>query len=258
MANDLIDQPAPLATGTDIALADTASATLNMIAAAARDPAVDPAKLRELMQLQREVIADDAKVQFTRALHLAQAEIPPVKKNGTVSLGQGKGSYPFATFEDMNRVLRPVMEKHGFTISFDMTPKASEGGGAVIKGTLTHAAGHSREASIPLALDTGPGRNNLQAMGSTLSYGKRYLCEMFFNIVREGVDDDGVRGGMRFVGPGQLAELQKIIADIGPTFDEDRFFQTMGIAKLENIETGAFIAARNLLNVKLAQKGKQS
>jgi hypothetical protein len=42
-----------------------------------------------------------------------------------------------------------------------------------------------------LQLDTGPGRNQNQAMGSTLSYGKRYTAEMLLNIVREGEDTDG-------------------------------------------------------------------
>lgn len=253
MATDLLNQKTPgalVASDGD----NLAGSMLNFVATAVKDPNIDVAKLRALLEMQREIIADDAKTQFTRALHKAQAEIPAVDKNGTVSLGIGKGSYQFATFEDMNKVLRPVMARHGFTISFDMATKPGEGGGAIITGTLTHEAGHSRTASIPLALDSGPGRNNLQAMGSTLSYGKRYLCEMFFNIVRKGADDDGVAAGMKFIGPGQLAELEKLLTDTNS--DHSGFLRFMGVDTLKDIQVKDFVAAVNALMAK-KKKGAQ-
>ncbi len=222
---------------------DAAGSLLNFVAMAVKDPGVDVAKLEALLRMQREIIADDAKTQFNRALHAAQAEIPHIDKLGTVSLGSGKGTYKFATWPDMDKVLRPIMDKHGFTLTFDMVLK--EGGGAIIIGTLLHTAGHSKVASIPLALDAGPGRNNLQAMGSTMSYGKRYCAEMLFNLVRKDADDDGRLGGMRFITPDQVAELDTLLTETRS--DKDRFLQMFGVATLDNIEAGAWAAARNLL-----------
>jgi hypothetical protein len=80
------------------------------------------------------------------------------------------------------------MAEEGFTLSFDSKPHDR---GITITGTLLHRDGHSRSATMLLDEDRGPGRNNLQAMGSTLSYGKRYTAEMLLNIVREGDDKDG-------------------------------------------------------------------
>ena len=49
--------------------------------------------------------------------------MPRVAKNGTIRLGEGKGVIPFATWEDMDTALRPVMQRHGFSLSFDVQPE---------------------------------------------------------------------------------------------------------------------------------------
>lgn len=183
-------------------------ALLSVIVQLAQNPSVDVDKFERLLAMQERMETKQAERDFNAALHAAQQEMPRVKKNGTIDLG-GKGSIPFAKWEDIDAVLRPIMQKHGLSLSFDASPR--EGGGAIIAGTLRHSAGHAKTASIPLPLDSGPGRNNLQAMGSTLSYGKRYLAEMFFNIVREGVDDDGKTGGDQPITPDQAEQIATLV-----------------------------------------------
>lgn len=234
--------------------ASPASSLLNFVAQAVSDPSVDVAKLEALLRMQREVVADDAKAQFNAALHAAQREMPRVRKNGTIDLGTDKhsgkarGAIPFAKWEDVDAVLRPIMIEHGFSLTFDMAPRAGEGGGAIVTGTLMHDAGHSKTASIPLALDGGPGRNNLQAMGSTLSYGKRYLAEMFFNIVREGVDDDGKLGGTAFITAEQKDRLVALMQEVGA--DTAGFLRYLDVQSLDEVEQRNFSAAVNALMAK--------
>lgn len=240
---------------TEIAVQpDAPGSVLNIIARAAADPATDVVKLQALLDLQRQVMADQAKVEFTRALHLAQGEIPAIEKDGIIKLvnkdGIDKGSIPFVTYEQMSRFLKPIMDRHGLTIDFDMTAK--EGGGAIISATLTHIAGHSKTISIPLALDSGPGRNNLQAMGSTLSYGRRYCCEMMFNIVRKGVDDDGVLGGSNTLMPEEIAAIERLIKEVGA--DRGKFMTFMKVDRLEDIPHKQYVTAINALEVKRSKK----
>lgn len=230
--------------------AQSGGSLLNFVALAVSDPNVDVAKLEALLRMQREIVSDDARAQFNAALHAAQTETPRVQKNGRVDLGTGKGGYDFATWEDMDAALRPVMQRHGFSLSFDMTTK--EGGGAVVIGTLLHSAGHSKTASVPLALDSGAGRNNLQAMGSTLSYGKRYVAEMLFNIVRVGHDDDSVRGGMLFIAAEQKEKLVALMQEVKA--DTVGFLRYMGVDSLDEIETKNFTAAVNALMAKKKPK----
>jgi hypothetical protein len=222
-------------------------ALLAAIVDMAKDPSVDADKLERLLAMQERMEARQAEALFNQALHAAQQEMPRVAKNGTIRLGEGKGQIAFATFEDVDTALRPIMQRNGFSLSFDMQMK--DGGGAVITGTLRHAAGHARTASIPLALDSGPGRNNLQAMGSTFSYGRRYVTEMFFNIVRTGTDDDGKRGGTRFITDTQADELRQMLKEAsrqeGPFLD--RMFGGE-VRSIEEIEAGpSYLAVKNTL-----------
>lgn len=169
---------------------------LSVIAAAARDPQVDPAKLTALLQLKERVDARNAEVEFNRAFARLMIRMPRVKKNGTVSLrnkeGQDKGSIPFAKWEDVDRVVRPMLSEEGFALSFTCTPSV---GCVEMTGILTHIQGHRITSTMQLPPDVGPGRNALQAIGSSHSYGKRYITLDLLNIVTEGADDDGNSAG---------------------------------------------------------------
>lgn len=211
-----VQQERAVAPTASPAIADGPGALLSAIMQLAANPAVDVEKFERLLAMQERMEAKQAEREFNTALHLAQQEMPRVQKNGTIRLvkdGVDKGSIPFAKWEDVDAALRPIMTKHGFSLSFDTTQR--EGGGAVITGMLRHVAGHQKASSIGLALDTGAGRNNNQAMGSTISYGKRYIAEMLFNIVREGTDDDGKLGGQKTVKEEDADLLRQALLEAG-------------------------------------------
>jgi ERF superfamily protein len=235
---------------------------MNFIAEALSNPAISESKLEVLLRLQREVRDDEAREEFTEALRQAQAEMPRVKKNGTIDLGVDKsngrprGSIPFAKYEDVDAVVRPIAEKYGFSWTFSATERGRDGGGALCTMTLSRGR-HSREISIPLPLDAGPGRNNLQAMGSTMSYCYRYLTEMAFRIVREGADDDGVRGGTVYLSEAEIEEIRSLLLETKT--DVSRWLNLVpGTKSIEEIERGAFVACRNSLLQKRAAAAKKA
>ncbi len=210
-------QPKPLAVQGDMTM-------LNLIAAAATNPNVDVAKLGALLDMQRQVEQRQAEREFTEALHAAQSEVPAVAKNGTITLG-GKGNIPFATLEDVMAALRPIMDRNGLSVTFDNRER--EGGGLIIQASLSHRSGAPPKiASMPLPIDNGPGRNPLQAMGSTLSYGRRYTLEMLFNIVRTGADDDGKEGGSVYVDEVTAKLIEDLLTKSGA--NRDAFLDYMG------------------------------
>lgn len=181
---------------TAVAIPDGPGALLAATLQLARDPSFDPAKLQVMLDMQFKLEDREAERSFARALAAAQSEIPQVSRLGIVDLTKKgerpkpgeKQSYNFTRLEDIDAVLRPIMDKHGFSLSFDREQR--EGGGLVVAGTLSHRDGASRTASFPVPLDSGPGRSNIQAMGSSDTYAKRYIIEGFFNIVRKGRDND--------------------------------------------------------------------
>ena len=225
---------------------------LNIISAASRDSAVDVSKLTALLDLQERVLAKEAKAAFNAALGRLSSGLPRVQRNGTVDLGTGKGGYKFATWEDMDTILRPRMAREGFTLSFNT--KQRDGGGALIYGTLLHVDGHEHTVEIALPLDAGAGRNNLQAMGSTLSYGKRYCADMLFNIVRTDEDDDGVRGGQSFISAEQVADILALIASTESDTDKLLAALKTGARRLEDVQEKDFARVKVALQVKQARK----
>lgn len=224
---------------------------MQMIRDMAANPNADVDKMTALLNFKREVLKDQHEIEFNQALARLLKKLPRIKKDGVVEYavdkarpdGPKKKAFNFATWENVDSVIRPLLEEEGFILSFDSVMK--EGGGAVITGTLLHSSGHSRSSSIPLGLDGSGGKNNLQGMGSTLSYGKRYTTFMLLNIVTEGEDDDGVRGGMVFIDEKSVTAINELLEETKA--DKSRFLQMMEVAEVENILAKDYSVAMNAL-----------
>ncbi len=231
---------------------EKAVSLLNIIAEAARNPETNIANLQALLQMQREVMADQAKIAFSRAEWRLRKDLPQIPKNGVIDLG-AKGKIKFARWEDMAEVIQPLFDREGFTLSFDTEERAREGGGSVVIGTLTHIDGHHKTARFSLPLDSGPGRNSLQAAGSTLSYGKRYVTELLLNIVRRGEDDDARAAGIRYITADQKNDLIALMQETKT--DTVAYLRHLGVNSLDEIEQRNAPAALNALLAKKAKMG---
>jgi hypothetical protein len=229
---------------------------VNFIAQAVRDPTIDVAKLRALLDVQRELIGDDARDQFNRDFIALQQSLPRIKKDGTLSypVDKNKPDGPqrkissYSKWETIDAAIRPILHQHGFALSFSTQPRQGDGGGLTVIAILRHRAGHSTETPFPVPLDTSGGKNNLQGYGSAESYGQRYSAKAALNLIFEGEDDDGKMAGMKFITAEQAAELQKLIEDTNT--DDARFCQMFGVAHLGTLEAGAYAGARNMLILK--------
>lgn len=211
---------------------------------------IDVEALREIRGMAKE-LRDEGSIQsFARDMSSAQAEMQPVVRASEVNLGKDKGGYKYASLDDIDAMLRPIRTKYGFSITSDRLPRAGDGGGFVIVSTLWHSSGHHITASFPLPLDSGPGRNNLQAAGSTDAYGRKYNALALFDIVRKNSDDDG-KGGFQPLNEEQIAKLDDLITETKT--NKVAFFTTM----LTNVENYAEIDAEDfdrLLNALVNKK----
>lgn len=206
---------------------------LNIIASVATNPDVDVSKLSALLDMQDRVMKREAEAEFNKALASVTAKMPHIPKNGRVELGGGKG-YNFATLPDMDSSLRPLMAEVGLSLMFS-TETIGEGGQLKVIATLMHTAGHSRSIDVTLPVDTGAGRGNLQARGSTMKYAMRYLMRMMFNIIDdEMADDDGLRGGAQTVDERTAEQITRLIEETKP--DMPRFWRFAKALRVEDIE----------------------
>jgi hypothetical protein len=66
---------------------------------------------------------------------------------------------------------------------------------------LTHKQGHSEEVTLEAPLDTSGGKNNIQAMGSSVSYLERYTLLAITGLATKEQDDDGASTGQAALAP---------------------------------------------------------
>jgi hypothetical protein len=190
--NEVIQQ------NNQVAVVSESSAVLAVIARAASDPTVDMDKLERLLDMQERIMNKQAETEFNSALAAMQADIPSIAERGKSHSGN------YATFEDITDIVRPIMKEYGFAISFSF--EQSEKNITVI-GELVHKGGHSKKTSMILPHDSSGSKNAVQALGSSASYGERYVLKAMLNIATRGADDNGY-AAVPFVGLTESQENQ--------------------------------------------------
>jgi hypothetical protein len=203
------------------------------------NPDIPADKMEVVMRMRREVLGDQAREAFMEHFAALSAEMPQVERDGTVELvkdGRSMGKYAFTTIENMDTILRPLLAKHGFAISFASVDNKES---ITITGTLS-GWGWERTSTYTLPPDAGPGRNALQARGSSRRYAKRYIVDDLVNVVRKGKDDDA-RGAMEaLIDATQVKELVTLIR--ATATDEAAFLKVMvtGSESLQDIRQRDF------------------
>ena len=180
----------------------------SMFISMASNPDVDVDKLEKLMALYERDEARKAQVSFNSDFAAMQSDITTVSKNSKVDYTTAKGrtAYSFASLEDIVDMVRPVLQKHGFAVSF----KVDTSNGVNVECSLMHKDGHSIETAMQVQADNSGGKNNVQALGSSISYAKRYTLSSLLNIATR--DDDDAQAAMqkdsRVITAGQSKTLE--------------------------------------------------
>lgn len=172
------------------AVADAGS-IMAVISRAASDPGTDVDKLERLMGLYERVTERTAKQAFDDALNAAQKEIPVVVHNSRND--HTKSTY--ADLEAVSKAADPIIHKHGFSLSYG-TAKSDLQNHYRVTCSVSRG-GHTEHYFADVPADTAgaqgkANKNATQGFGSTMSYGRRYLKCMIFDIKTGENDDDGM------------------------------------------------------------------
>jgi hypothetical protein len=178
--------------------ASESAAILSVIERMAMNADIDPDRIERFIALKERMDKEAARKAFASALAECQSEIPAIEERGQIKYGKknadGEDTGPtYALWEDINETIRPILQRHGFALSFrtGQTPE----GKISVTGILSHREGHYEDTTMVLMHDSSGAKNAVQAMGSSISYGKRYTAAALLNITSRGEDDDGVAGG---------------------------------------------------------------
>lgn len=117
--------------------------------------------------------------ELAKALAAAQAEMKPAAKDSENPHFKSK----YADLEAINEAAR-VLSKHGIAVL--CVPSGWTENRIIVRGMLVHSSGQSIEGVLEMPVSQP---NNPQAVGSALSYSRRYLIASLANIAAG--DDDG-------------------------------------------------------------------
>lgn len=159
------------------------AAVLSLIERLVLDPNVDVSKVERMFDLQERLIARNQEAAYNAALAIMQPSLPEIEHKG-----KGNNEKSYAKWEDIHSQVTPILTANGFALTFRTSDEA---GRIKVTAVLRHRDGHSDETSITLPSDQSGGKNAVQAVGSSVSYGKRYAACALLNIRTRGEDDDG-------------------------------------------------------------------
>lgn len=159
------------------------------------DPKASVEKIERLMALWERSEAKKAEAAFNGAMSEAQAKMRPVAADASNPQTHSR----YASYEALDRALRPIYTENGFGLSFD-TGEGAPGEYVRVLCYVTHRDGHARTYRVDMPADGkgakgGDVMTKTHAVGSAMSYGMRYLLKMIFNVAVGEDDDDGNRAG---------------------------------------------------------------
>ena len=241
----IVAEPAPLPAVSESA------ALLQVIERMAVNPAVDVEKFERLMAMHERIQAKRAEQAFNADLADMQHKLPTINERGGITNNAGKVQSKYALWEDVVEAITPVLGAHGFSLSYRL---GRDGERQTVTGILRHRAGHKEETTLSLPLDMSGSKNAVQGVGSTVSYGKRYVTQALLNLVSSGEDDDGQGGSDDLISAEQKAELVELLQAQGAVDPNgagtQKFLKYMAVASLDEIKAANFGRAKAALEAK--------
>jgi hypothetical protein len=236
--------------------ASDSAALIAVISRAASDPNVDIDKMERLMAMHERMTERAAKTAYAAALAEMQPKLPVIDRRGAIVVrakdakgertGEVQQNTAYALWEDINDAIRPLLAEYGFALSFRLK---KDGDRVEVTGVLSHREGYSEETVLSLPMDTTGSKNNVQAIGSSTSYGKRYTAMALLNITTRGEDDDGKAAGLEAtITDEQFDTLSKLMDTHGANLA--LFCQFFKIDKVPDLPASKYEQAVSMVKAK--------
>ena len=193
-------------------------------------------KLVDLIERREKAAAERA---YTDAKRSVEYEVEPILRN--VENASSKKYY--ADLEAVNRAVKPIYTKHGFSVTFAEADSPLPGWKRTICD-VRHRGGHKERYHLDLPLDGMGAKGNaigqmnpVQAAVSTGTYGQRVLLCRVFNLTITDSDTDG-NAPSEPITDEQAQDLEALwteFAELHPKSKLDAFLRTFGGDGCESI-----------------------
>lgn len=210
---------------------EDANNLLAIIATAVADPRMDVEKIERLLAVHQTIMAEQRKQAYIQAMARLAPRLPEIDKNGHVvhETKNGMVDRRYARLEDIDRAIRPLYSAEGFSISWNTG--VGDGGKVRVIGTCSHIEGHAETRQLDLPHDSSGSKNPVQAVNSTVSYGKRIITTMIFNLIAKDEDKDGE--DLDTITDEQIKDLEAMITETGT--NKSKFLVYMDVDAVPSI-----------------------
>lgn len=247
---------------TPLPATDARAATpLQVLLALLQDPNTDPERIAQMMTLQERWEKNEARKAYDEAFTAFKAEPPTIVKDKHVKFETSKGvtEYHHAELDQVADKISVALSRHGLSHRWE-TQQRDNG---IIRVTchLKHVRGHVESVWLESGRDDSGGKNNIQALASTVSYLERYTLLAITGLATKGQDDDGRKSQGVGDGPADdpaagdgpiSAEQKKTIITLLRESGSDTvlFLNYMGCPTVDEIPARKFQAAIKALEEK--------
>jgi hypothetical protein len=224
---------------------------LEVISRAASDPTVDVEKMERLMAMHERVTAKQAEAAFNHSMTACQEVMRPISADAENP--QTRSLY--ASYAQLDKKLRPIYTKHGFSLSFS-DGETSKPDYVRVVCKVRHDAGHAEIHWKDMPADGkgakgGDVMTKTHASGAAQTYGMRYLLKGIFNVAI-GEDDTDGNEPEECINEDQVANLQALITEVKA--NRANFLKVCKVACLEDLPVSKYSEAVR----RLEEKRKQS
>ncbi len=204
-------------------------------------------KLEKLLELQIRYEENEAKKAYHEAMAKFKETPPEIEKDRHVKYL--KVDYRHASLANVTKKINIALGEYGLSATWQT---AQNNGNITITCIITHKLGHSESTSLTAAPDTSGSKNDIQAIGSTVSYLQRYTILALTGLATSDMDDNGKTSEAEYIDEKQHAQIVKLIKSKG--VDVTLFLAYMKVKKVEDILASGF--KKGMSSLKKA-KGKE-
>jgi len=208
----------------------------------------DLEKLQGLLNLQMQWEGNEAKKAYHRAMAAFKSDPPKIFKDRAVSFNQTK--YNYASLANVVEKISTSLSQHGLSATW----KTQTNGTIAVTCRITHVQGHFEETTLSADADKSGAKNNIQAMGSTVTYLERYTLLALTGLATEDQDDDA-QGVVEYIDQAQQNQIADMLIEINAKLEP--FLKYLGVESLDKLPKVKFQQAVEAIKSAKAKKEKK-
>jgi len=179
--------------------------------------------VKSILEERRKMMEYQDRIEFQGALRRIQDELKTIPKRG-----ENKETHSsYALVADVDSAIQSLIKKERMTLSFE--PRPSDKPEMVLIVGILSLGAYSREYPLEMPADGkgakgGGVMSRTHATGSAITYGKRYLKNMIFDLTFKEKDDDGNAAGGQTITDEEFSQFSQNIENAKNVGEVTRFY----------------------------------